>query len=126
MLFPENGSGGGGGGNASEEVAEVVVAEPVVERENFDIKLVLVDPKSKIKIIKEVRAITGLGLKEVKTKTAITIRRSQIFLSEKSCAANYFYDIICFTFPSLSGKGFSREGTSSNKRRREEGRYRGN
>ena len=65
MLFPENGSGGGGGGNASEEVAEVVVAEPVVERENFDIKLVLVDPKSKIKIIKEVRAITGLGLKEV-------------------------------------------------------------
>jgi len=31
----------------------------------FDIKLTEVDAKSKIKIIKEVRAITGLGLKEV-------------------------------------------------------------
>ena len=31
----------------------------------FDIKLTEVDAKAKIKIIKEVRAITGLGLKEV-------------------------------------------------------------
>jgi len=32
----------------------------------FDIKLTEVDAKAKIKIIKEVRAITGLGLKEVR------------------------------------------------------------
>lgn len=65
-MFPEGGAGGGGG-DYVEEVAVAVVAEPVVERENFDIKLTLVDPKSKIKIIKEVRALTGLGLKEVRT-----------------------------------------------------------
>eukprot|EP00600_Ochromonadales_sp_CCMP1393_P001761 CAMPEP_0174987854 /NCGR_PEP_ID=MMETSP0004_2-20121128/19788_1 /TAXON_ID=420556 /ORGANISM="Ochromonas sp., Strain CCMP1393" /LENGTH=205 /DNA_ID=CAMNT_0016240979 /DNA_START=5 /DNA_END=623 /DNA_ORIENTATION=+ len=35
-------------------------------KDAFDIKLVEVDAKSKIKIIKEVRAITGLGLKEAK------------------------------------------------------------
>lgn len=53
--------GGGGGGNEVQAVA----AEPVKEKEAFDIKLTVVDPKSKIKIIKEVRALTGLGLKEV-------------------------------------------------------------
>ena len=39
--------------------------EPVKEKENFDLKLTVVDAKAKIKIIKEVRTITGLGLKEV-------------------------------------------------------------
>ena len=58
------GSGGGGGGGAA-AAAPVVVAEPVKEKDAFDIKLTVVDPKSKIKIIKEVRALTGLGLKEV-------------------------------------------------------------
>ena len=57
-------SGGGGGGGGGNEV-QAVVAEPVKEKEVFDIKLTVVDPKSKIKIIKEVRALTGLGLKEV-------------------------------------------------------------
>lgn len=56
-------SGGGGGGGGNE--VQAVVAEPVKEKEVFDIKLTVVDPKSKIKIIKEVRALTGLGLKEV-------------------------------------------------------------
>jgi large subunit ribosomal protein L7/L12 len=55
----------GGGGGSNEEVVEAVAAEPVKEKEFFDIKLTVVDPKSKIKIIKEVRALTGLGLKEV-------------------------------------------------------------
>ena len=55
----------GGAGGSNEAVVEVVVAEPVKEKEFFDIKLTAVDPKSKIKIIKEVRALTGLGLKEV-------------------------------------------------------------
>jgi large subunit ribosomal protein L7/L12 len=45
-----------------------VVAEPVKEKTAFDIKLTIVDPKSKIKIIKEVRALTGLGLKEVRRR----------------------------------------------------------
>jgi large subunit ribosomal protein L7/L12 len=52
---------GGGGGAAApveEEIKEVKTA--------FDVKLVSFDAKNKIKIIKEVRAITGLGLKEAK------------------------------------------------------------
>jgi large subunit ribosomal protein L7/L12 len=51
--------GGGGGGEA--EVAAVVE-----EKTTFDLKLLAFDPKSKIKVIKEVRSIAGLGLKEAK------------------------------------------------------------
>ncbi len=40
--------------------------EAVPQKENFDLKLVAFDAKAKIKIIKEVRSITGLGLKEAK------------------------------------------------------------
>jgi large subunit ribosomal protein L7/L12 len=36
------------------------------EKTAFDLKLTRVDAKSKIKVIKEIRAITGLGLKEAK------------------------------------------------------------
>lgn len=53
----------GDGEGAAAAVA--VVAEPVKEKEFFDLKLGAVDPKSKIKIIKEIRTITSLGLKEV-------------------------------------------------------------
>ena len=60
------GTGLGGGGGEAAAVEEEAL-EPVKEREAFDIKLTVVDPKSKIKIIKEVRALTGLGLKEVRT-----------------------------------------------------------
>ena len=45
-------------GNAEEGAGE--------EKSLFDIKLTGFDAKSKIKVIKEVRAITGLGLKEAK------------------------------------------------------------
>ena len=62
--FTSRGGGVGGGGAAAVE-AEPEVVEPVKEREAWDIKLTVVDPKVKIKIIKEVRALTGLGLKEV-------------------------------------------------------------
>lgn len=65
MVFTKLSGGGGGGGGGGGNVEETVVAEPVKEKEAFDIKLTVVDPKSKIKIIKEVRALTGLGLKEV-------------------------------------------------------------
>lgn len=64
--FYYNGFGGkkvGGAGPAEEEQA-AVEAEP--EKTSFDLKLVGYDEKAKIKVIKEVRAITGLGLKETK------------------------------------------------------------
>eukprot|EP01041_Mallomonas_annulata_P001131 gene1131-2193_t len=60
--------GGGGGGEVASE-APAQAAAPVVAakaKEAFDIKLTVVDAKAKIKIIKEVRAMTGLGLKEAK------------------------------------------------------------
>lgn len=63
--------GGGGGGQpmavAAEEVEEVVV------KDIFELKLKAFDPKSKIKIIKEVRALTGLGLKEVNVPLLLCI-----------------------------------------------------
>ena len=62
------GGGGGveGGGQANSAAVPAAAVEPVKEKEIFDIKLTIVDAKAKIKIIKEVRAITGLGLKEAK------------------------------------------------------------
>ena len=54
------GGGGKGGGAAAEEVVEEA------QKDKFDIKLAGFDAKSKIKVIKEVRAIAGLGLKEAK------------------------------------------------------------
>lgn len=75
MLIPdidgrtESGDSGdeAGDDDGSEVEAKVeAVVEAVKEKEFFDIKLGAVDPKSKIKIIKEVRTITSLGLKEAK------------------------------------------------------------
>lgn len=54
------GGGGGGGAGAGAE------AEEVVEKTLFDLKLTGFDEKSKIKVIKEIRGITALGLKEAK------------------------------------------------------------
>ena len=74
MIGGFGGGGGGGGGNrgggggaatSGAAAATPVAAEPVKEKDIFDIKLTVFDAKSKIKIIKEVRAITSLGLKEV-------------------------------------------------------------
>jgi large subunit ribosomal protein L7/L12 len=65
-IFPgQFGTAGGGGGGDGD--AAVVEAEVVEEKTIFDLKLVGFDAKSKIKVIKEVRAIAGLGLKEAKT-----------------------------------------------------------
>ncbi|OQR91347.1 50S ribosomal protein L7/L12 [Thraustotheca clavata] len=52
---------GGSGADAGAAVEEVKE-----EKTSFDVKLVSYDAKSKIKVIKEIRAITGLGLKEAK------------------------------------------------------------
>ena len=41
-------------------------AAPVAEKTIFDLKLMSFDATAKIKVIKEIRAISGLGLKEAK------------------------------------------------------------
>ncbi|GAB5037719.1 ribosomal protein l7 l12 [Nannochloropsis oceanica] len=56
------GAGGGAGGGAAAPVEE----EKKEEKDIFDLKLLSYDDKSKIKVIKEVRSISGLGLKEAK------------------------------------------------------------
>lgn len=55
--------GGGRGGSKSEDDAP---AEAIVEKTVFDLKLLGFDAKNKIKVIKEVRSMTNLGLKEAK------------------------------------------------------------
>ena len=60
--------GGGGGGNVGAAAASGESAAPVEEvkeQTEFAVKLVSFDAKAKIKVIKEVRAIAELGLKEV-------------------------------------------------------------
>ena len=57
--------GGGGGGNKAADDDEAVA--PVKEEKTiFDLKLTGFDAAAKIKVIKEIRAITSLGLKEAK------------------------------------------------------------
>lgn len=50
----------------SSKAANDTQISPATEKTSFDLKLTVVDAKVKIKIIKEVRTITGLGLKEVR------------------------------------------------------------
>jgi large subunit ribosomal protein L7/L12 len=77
------GLGGGLGGATSatggEEQTEQA-ATPVVEKTTFDLKLLSFDAKNKIKVIKEVRAIAGLGLKEAKemVESAPTVIKKDI------------------------------------------------
>ena len=66
------GGGMGGGapaqGGAPAEGGESAAAEEEAPKEktHFDIELTKFDPAGKIKVIKEIRAIFGLGLKEAK------------------------------------------------------------
>ena len=63
---------GGGGGATPQQAAKaeepVKAAEPAkpTEKTHYDIELVKFDQAQKIKVIKEVRALFGLGLKEAK------------------------------------------------------------
>lgn len=52
---------------AAGPAAPAEAAEPVAEKTAFDLKLEKFDAAKKIAVIKEVRSITGLGLKEAKT-----------------------------------------------------------
>ena len=66
-IYPgEFGTPGGAVAEGGEDGAAAEVVEEV--KTIFDLKLVGFDAKAKIKVIKEVRAITGLGLKEAKEK----------------------------------------------------------
>jgi len=67
------GGGGGGGGAqpaaaaAGEEAGAEAAEEPApAEKTHYDVELQGFDAASKIKLIKEVRALLGLGLKEAK------------------------------------------------------------
>lgn len=64
-------TGGGGGGGAQQAASSANAApaapkEEVVEKSHFDIELTSYDAKNKIKIIKEIRGLFNLGLKEAK------------------------------------------------------------
>ena len=61
-IKPAAGGGGGGGG----PVAAAPVAEKAAEPTEFKVILEGFDPAKKINVIKVVREITGLGLKEAK------------------------------------------------------------
>ena len=60
------GGGGGGGGGKKGGDGDDDAAPAAEEKTIFDLKLTGFDAKAKIKVIKEVRAITSLGLKEAK------------------------------------------------------------
>ncbi|CAI5470194.1 unnamed protein product [Closterium sp. Yama58-4] len=66
MMMPGGampGGGGGGGGGAEAGAAAGAAKE---EKTAFDVKLEGFDAAAKLKVIKEVRSIAGLGLKEAK------------------------------------------------------------
>jgi large subunit ribosomal protein L7/L12 len=60
------GGGGGGGGDAGGQAAAEAEVKVEVEKTHFDMELATYDAKSKIKVIKEIRSLLGLGLKEAK------------------------------------------------------------
>ena len=61
------GGGGGGGGEGNKGADGDDEAAPAAEAKTiFDLKLTGFDAKTKIKVIKEIRTITALGLKEAK------------------------------------------------------------
>lgn len=57
--------GGGGGRPQAQQEEDQEEAAPVEEKTHFNVKITGFDAKAKIKIIKEVRGVAGLGLKEV-------------------------------------------------------------
>jgi large subunit ribosomal protein L7/L12 len=67
---------GGGGGAAPAAAQPAEAAPPVEEKTEFTLKLDGFDASAKIKVIKEVRAITGLGLKEAKDLVSTQQNRS--------------------------------------------------
>lgn len=77
--------GGGGGGGApqagGEQAGDAAPAEEEAPKEktHFDIELTKFDPAGKIKVIKEIRSIFGLGLKEAKE----TVESAPVWLKKE-------------------------------------------
>jgi len=65
-ITPEMFMGGGADVDSSAGDGASAEEEKVEEKTAFDLKLTAFDAKAKIKVIKEVRAMAGLGLKEAK------------------------------------------------------------
>jgi|AntAceMinimDraft_5_1070358.scaffolds.fasta_scaffold103214_2 large subunit ribosomal protein L7/L12 len=65
---------------AGAAAAPAAAAAPEVEKTIFTAKLVSFDAANKIKVIKEVRAITGLGLKEVRCSQRLLESATTAFL----------------------------------------------
>mmetsp|Transcript_24723 Transcript_24723/g.68239 ORF Transcript_24723/g.68239 Transcript_24723/m.68239 type:complete len:210 (-) Transcript_24723:321-950(-) len=65
-IFPGEFGTPGGAAVAVDGAQGSEAEEAVEEKTSFDVKLVGFDAKAKIKVIKEIRAIAGLGLKEAK------------------------------------------------------------
>lgn len=65
--MPAGGAPAGGQQQAAAPVKEEAKKEaPKAEKTHFDIELTKYDAAAKIKVIKEIRALMGLGLKEAK------------------------------------------------------------
>ncbi|KAF5831905.1 ribosomal protein L7/L12 C-terminal domain-containing protein [Dunaliella salina] len=62
-AMPQPGAGAATGGPGAQEAA---APEPAKEKTEFDVKLQSFSAEGKIKVIKEIRALTNLGLKEAK------------------------------------------------------------
>jgi hypothetical protein len=96
MLAP---AGGAAPAAAPEPAAE---AAPVVEKTVFTVKLDKYDAAAKIKLIKEVRAITGLGLKEA--KEMVERAPKIIKVNPAALGVDLFFRIEappCYTWPLL-------------------------
>ena len=81
-------AGAGGDGAAGEEEA---AAE---EKTAFDLKLVSFDAKAKIKVIKEVRGMAGLGLKEAKEVSFAVLMLHEVGLMSQLVSMPAYRDVI--------------------------------
>ncbi len=72
---------------AAPEAAPAAEAPQAEEKTEFDVKLAGFDAAAKIKVIKEVRVITSLGLKEAKELV------SPCHLQHRRCIPNVFVSL---------------------------------
>lgn len=75
-----------GGGDAAEPAPP---AEEKKEKTAFNVKLESFSPEGKIKVIKEIRAVTSLGLKEAKELVGACFVVASYMLSGKLPATGY-------------------------------------
>ena len=78
---------GGGGAAAAADAKAAPAAAPAAEKTTFSVRLDSFAPADKIKIIKEVRAASGLGLKESKDLVEAAPKLIKKDLSKADCDA---------------------------------------